>query len=456
MKEIYSRLYDVVVVGGGVAGCAAAVSAAREGALTIVVEQRSCLGGTLTGCGVGPMMSFHAGEEQVIEGFMQEVVDRLAAMGASPGHVLDTKQYVRYITPFNAEALKLVLDGMADESGCNVLLNTFSGAVEVSGGAIKCVTVCNKDGLNAVKGKVFIDATGDADIAAWAGVPFEMGREEDGASQPMTLMMKYAGVDTEELKRHVLGHMEEFPHMASREGLLKLDIPMDLEGFHREVAEAKANGELSIARENILMFMTDREGEFIINTTRVIDHDPTDAFSLSDAEKQGRRQCAQLDKVLRQKVPGFSKAILEFTGPSIGVRSSRQIKGRHVLTAKDILKRKDFDTAIAFSGYPIDIHNPKGEGAQARFIEGGSYGVPFEVMVCDEASNLLVAGRCVSATFEAQAAVRVSPTAGAMGQAAGLAAYLSAKSGEDVRTLAKQTQRLAFERGAALKGYDAQ
>ena len=176
MKTIYREIFDVAVIGGGVSGCAAAISAARNGARVILIEQNGYLGGALTACGVGPMMTFHAGKKQVIKGFMQELVDRLVARGYSVGHIPDTKQYTPTVTPFNSEGMKLILDEMASDAGVTILFHTFVGAVERDGNKITAVTVCNKDGINALKARVYIDATGDGDIAAFAGVRYTKGR----------------------------------------------------------------------------------------------------------------------------------------------------------------------------------------------------------------------------------------------------------------------------------------
>lgn len=458
MKEmkcaIYTRKYDVVVVGGGVSGCAAALAAARNGASVLVLERSGYLGGTLTSCGVGPMMTFHAGEKQVIRGVMQELVEELVRRGWSVGHVPDTKQYTSTITPFDAEGLKLVLDEKLDEAGCSILFHTFVGAVDVRDGLVEGLTVCNKDGLNPVSAKVYIDASGDGDVAAWAGAEMTKGRPEDGASQPMTMKMKYCCVNTEALKGHVLAHPERFGRLEPHLDLFRRDIPVDLEGFDEEFSQAKAEGELSIRRENVLLFGTGRPGEYILNTTRIVDHDATDAASLSDAEQIGRRQCAELDRFLRGKVPGFEHALLEFTGPSVGVRGSRQLVGCYTLTAEDIMMRRRFDDVIAHSAYPIDIHNPKGEGTASTFMSepGTYYSIPYSIMVCDKIKNLLVTGRCVSATFEAQAAMRTTPTVGALGQAAGTAAAQAAAGDGDVRAVdVPSIQKRLIEQGAYLE-----
>ena len=456
-QTLYTKKFDVLVVGGGVSGCAAALAAARNGADVLVLEQNGYLGGTLTGCGVGPMMTFHAGEKQVILGIMEELVQELVRRGQSPGHVPDTKQFTSTITPFDAEGLKLLLDEKLAEAGCTVLFHTFVGAVQTEQGRITGLTVCNKDGLNTLSAKVYIDATGDGDVAAWAGAPMTKGRPEDGAAQPMTMTVKYCGVDTEKLKGYVIANPERFPKLSPHMEIFRQPVPVDLEGFDDEFSGAKAAGELSIRRENVLMFATGRPGEYIMNTTRIVDHDATDAASLSEAEQIGRRQCAELDRFLRARVPGFEHAMLEFTGftgPTVGVRGSRQLVGCHTLTAEDILSCRAFEDRIAHSAYPIDIHNPKGEGTDSTFMtrKGTYYSIPYSIMICPQLDNLIVTGRCVSATFEAQAAIRTTPTVGAMGQAAGVAAAMAAAAEGNTREVNVQAlQRTLVDQGAYLE-----
>lgn len=454
MQSVYEKQYDVVVAGGGVSGSVAAVAAARCGAAVLVAEQNGYLGGTLTGCGVGPMMTFHAGEKQVIRGLMEEIVQRLVRTGYSCGHVRDTTQYISYLTPFEPEGLKLVLDEMAAEAGCTLLFHTFIGGVEARDGRVTALTLCNKDGMNRIRARVVVDATGDGDVAAWAGAPMTKGRPEDGAAQPMTLKMRYCNVDTAVLKDYVLKQIDRFPRLVRHVPLVKSGGPLALAGFSQAFREAKAKGELDIPREDILFFETNRPGEYIINTTRIIDHDATSAESLSDAELEGRRQCAQLDRFLRRHVPGFAGALLEFTGPSVGVRGSRQLVGSYTLTAQDILQRKAFPTVVAHSAYPIDIHNPKGEGTASTFMSepGTYYSIPYEVMTCPAFANLLVTGRCVSATFEAQAAIRTTPTVGALGHACGIAAALAAKrpDGDVRRVEVPRLQQLLKQQDAYL------
>ena len=429
-KFCYETQYDVIVAGGGVSGTVAAIAAGRMGAKVLIVEQSGYLGGALTGCGVGPMMTFHAGEKQVIRGIMEEIVERLKNDGYSIGHIYDTMQYISYLTPFNAEGLKVVLDEMTEEAGCQVLFHTFIGGAECEGGRITGLTVCNKDGIHKLEAAVYIDGTGDGDVASFAGAPMTKGRESDGAAQPMTMNMKYVNVDTEAIKNHIRNHIEDFSRHQGNEELMDTVSRFSFCGFQEEFRAAEARGKLEIKREDVLCFETDRPGEYIVNTTRIIEHDAVNAASLSDAEVVGRRQCRQLDRFLRSHVPGFEHALLEFTGPSVGVRGSRQLSGKYTLTAEDILKRREFDSVIAHSAYPIDIHNPKGLGTDSRFLseKGTYYSIPYETLYCEEIINLLVAGRCISASFEAQAAIRTTPTAGALGHAAGVAAALAAQA----------------------------
>ena len=450
----YEKEYDVVIAGGGVSGAIAAIASGRSGAKTLVVEQAGYFGGSLTGCGVGPMMTFHAGEQQIIKGIMQEVVGVMVEKGYSPGHIKDTTQYINYLTPFQSEGLKLVLDELIQQAGCDVLFHTAIGEVVVEGGKICSLTVCNKDGLHRVKGTVFVDATGDGDVAAWSDAPMTKGREGDGAMQPMTMNMKYCNVDTDSLKKHMEAHAKEFPRMVNNIALMFNTSRLSFAGFEKEFRQARERGELEILREEVLAFETNTPGEFIINTTRILGKDGTNAVSLSEAEFLGRKQCRDLDLFLRKYVPGFQNAILEFTGPSIGIRGSRQLRGIYTLTAKDILERKEFSTVIAHSAYPIDIHNPNGEGTNSSFVSepGTYYSIPYEVMVSNEISNLLVTGRCISATFEAQAAIRTTPTAGALGHACGAAAALAAKEGGDTRKISvEKLQKQLLKEGAYLQ-----
>jgi hypothetical protein len=444
--------YDVVVAGGGISGGMAAVAASRCGAGTLVVEQYGFLGGMLTAAGVGPMMTFHAGDRQVIQGLTGELVDRLSRKGKSPGHIFDTTGYTYSVTPFDAESMKHELEMMLLESGGDVLYHTMLAEVRVEAGRILGITVCNKSGLHELKGKIFIDATGDADLSAWAGVEFSKGRASDGACQPMTMNLKMRNVDIDAVKKFIRDNPEEFPRLQGDTGIVDRAPRLSIGGFVRTLQEAQRSGEISFKREDVLFFETNIPGEVIVNTTRVLGCDGTDPWSLTKAEIEGRRQVRELEKFLREKISGFQRAETVYSGPAIGVRSSRQIKGLYTLTGGDLLSCEKFGDVIAQAGYPVDIHSPDGEGTNHMHLKWGDiYSIPYRCLVNDKIGNLITVGRCISATFEAQAAIRTTPTAGAIGHAGGVAAALAAKRGVKASDVdMAELQRVLKDQGAYL------
>lgn len=442
------QLYDVVVIGGGMSGVFAAIAAGRSGAKTLIIDQNGYFGGSLTANGVGPMMTFFAGEKQVITGLGEEMVRRLVARGYSPGHVLDTTNYISYVTPFSAEGLKIILDEMITEAKVETLFHSYLIDVKKTENHIDGLLIANKDGVSRINSRIFIDATGDGDLAVMSEVPFQLGRESDNAMQPMTMNLKVYNVDTDKLRSAVTSNPEKFPRLNRDLQVMKNTEILSFVGFDEEFQQAKAEGRIAIPREDILFFETNTPGEFILNTSRIINESGVSAEGLTKAEMIGRKQCEELYQFLVTTIPGFEQARVAYTGPSVGVRGTRQIKGIYTLTNEDVLENKYFSSTIAHSGYPIDIHNPKGEGtvsvhsSQAvevahdqfdKTIFDSYYRIPYEIMVTNELENLIVTGRCVSASFEAQAAIRTTPTMTALGQAAGTAAALSAENQTDVK-----------------------
>ncbi|WP_110945231.1 FAD-dependent oxidoreductase [Paenibacillus phocaensis] len=445
--------FDVIVMGGGISGTMAAVAAAKSGAKTLIVESQGYLGGTLTANGVGPMMTFHAGEKQAIQGLTDELIERLKGIGKSPGHIFDTTGFTYTVTPFDAEAMKVELESMVLENGGQILYHTMLAEVHTEDQRVVGITLCNKSGLSRLSAKVFIDATGDGDLAVRAGAAFTKGREKDGAMQPMTLKMKMTHVDIAKVKAYIHAHPEDFPLYKGDTSIIEKAPRLSTSGFVGLFKQAKARGEISIPREDVLFFETNTPGEVILNTTRILGHDGTDAWSISRAETEGRKQCRELERFVKKYIPGFENAVVESTGPSIGVRGSRQIIGLYTLTSEDILAQTRFADTIAHSGYPIDIHNPDGEGTKHEKLEwGGMYSIPYRCLVTPALNNVIVIGRCLSATFEAQAAVRTTPTTGAIGHAGGVAAAQAALQDLDVRQVdVGKVQKVLKEQGAYLE-----
>lgn len=420
--SILNKEYDVAVLGGGPAGIAAAISAARNGASTIIVERYGFLGGMSTAAMVYPWMTFHsAAGEQVVKGIAQEIVDRLMALGASPGHLRDTIGFTHTLTPYHPEVYKVLACDMLQESGVELLLHTSAIEVQAEGKRISSITLYNKSGISKLKAKVYVDASGDGDIAYMAGAPWEQGNLEQKV-QPMTMKFRMKGVDLSKVKQYMQHNPSEF-YEKSLIGELDVLPLTGVMGFYKKWKAAN----LPIPRDGVLFFSGPNEDEVLVNVSRVSGLDPTNSEDLTKAEIEGRKQVLLLEEFFQNSIPGFEKASVAAVGTQIGVRETRRIIGEYVLNGTDVLDGRRFDDVIARSGYPIDIHNPEGKGVTANFIrEGGAYDIPYRSIVPLEVTNLLLAGRCISTTHEAQATTRLTPSCMAIGQAAGTAAALAA------------------------------
>lgn len=434
MREFDVKLageYDVIVVGGGVSGSHAAIAAGRTGAKTLLIEQFGFLGGTLTAMGVGPMMTFHnrAGR-QLVFGSAHEMVERLVAKGASPGHILDGTGYCSTVTPFDAEMLKVVLENMVFEAGADILYHTRLIDIAKEGDQLTSIFIHNRGGIQEIKGKLFVDASGDSEIVKLSGVPFTEGRKEDNKSQPMTMNVKVGNVDTQALRKYIHENWDQFDDSVRNEGkadILNKTQRISLWGFYDLWEQAKAKGEVTIPRDNVLFFETNTEGEFIFNTSRILGLNPLNPFDLSKAETLGRKQCVEIYQFLKKYVPGFENATLVSTAPHVGIRESRHPHAKYVMTADDLVKERKFKKPIAVGGYPIDIHSPDGGETDSVHLRAeGMYYIPLESLLVNEVDNLILSGRAIGADHHASAAVRVTPIAMSIGQGAGTLAGLAA------------------------------
>jgi len=422
LTSLTNAEYDVAVLGGGPAGITAAISAARNGARTIIVERYGFLGGMSTAAMVYPWMTFHsAAGEQVIRGIAQEIVERLMARGASAGHLRDTIGFVHTLTPYHPEVYKVLACEMLEEAGVEILLHSSAIDVRMDGDRISGIVLYNKSGISQLEAKVYVDATGDGDIAYMAGVPWEKGNDEHKV-QPMTMKFRMKGVELDEVKRYMRHNPAEFYEKSLIDELELIPLT-GVMGFYSKWRHA----DLPIQRDGLLFFCGPHEDEVLVNVSRVSGLDPTDVADLTKAEIEGRKQVLMLERFFRDHIPGFGNACVTAVGTQIGVRETRRIMGHYVLNGTDVLDGRRFDDVIARSGYPIDIHNPEGKGVTANFIrEGGAYDIPYRSIVPLGCANLVLAGRCISTTHEAQATTRLTPSCMAIGQAAGAAAAIAA------------------------------
>lgn len=416
--------YDVLVVGGGNAGCAAAIAAARHGAKTLLVERYGFLGGTATAAMVGPWMTFHSGSERIVGGIAQEIVERLVRMGGSPGHIRDSSDYVATITPFDPELHKALLFEMMKEAGVTLLLHAYATGAIVEENVVRGATFATVGGERSYYGKTVIDSTADAFVAAFAGVPTQQG-DARGKVQPASLMFRLSHVDLGKLSTYVRMHPEQMRTSLKTHERTPGSLTA-VAGLYALWERARAEGVVDIPREVVSFFISPYPDEVTVNMTRVVDVDPLDPGDLTRAEVESRLQVMQLVEFFRKYVPGFENARLAATGAQVGIRESRRIVGRYTLTRDDVLAGRKFDDAVACSAYPIDIHNPSGSGTTThRLSEGESYEIPYRCMVPVNREHLLVAGRCISTTHEALASTRLTPTVMTLGQAAGTAAALA-------------------------------
>lgn len=438
---------DVLVVGGGPAGIAAAVASARMGVSTLLVERYGFLGGNLTAGLVGPCMTSYSldGSQQLIKGVFEELILRMERVGGAvhpskiPAGSPDAG-FIVYghdkVTPFDPEAVKYHATEMCIEAGVRLQLHTFFVDTLVADGAVNGVIVTSKSGLQAIRAKVTVDCSADGDVATRADVPFELGRPEDGLTQPLTLFFRIGNVDDEKVEAYVRSHPDDYRPFASI------------------VAAARERGEFPIPRLGIGMYRTLQKGVWRINTTRLQRLNGSDVADLIRAEIDGRRQVMLLLDFFHKWIPGLEECVLLDTAAQVGVRETRRMIGEYVLTLDDLTTGRAFDDVIALCGYPVDLHSPTGAGggATGEMPTANVYQIPFRCLVPIQVEQLLIAGRCVSATHEALAAIRVMPPAFAMGQAAGVAAALAVRNDVPPRKVPVETLQRTLLRQAAYLG----
>ena len=415
--------HDILVAGAGASGICAAIAAARSGKQVLLVEKSSMLGGTNTQSLVCPLMGFHAGSHQVVRGLAQEIVDRLAHRGGTLGHIPDPLGVTETITPIEPEILKQVyFEMLREEKRITLLLHSFLTDLHQEQGKIQSVTAVHKGGSTVLSSDVYIDATGDADLAVMAGVPYTQGRTSDGFAQPMTLVMKIGGVDFSKVRKAMKEHPDQFVLCENADQIPYIAVS----GYFDAVAGGHERGELTFPRDRVLLFQGVREGEAVVNMSRVVKRQGTSVTDLTEAEIEGRAQADEILSFLVKNIDGFQSACLIETGAAIGIRETRHIHGQYTLTERDILTGAEFEDAVAMCGFPIDVHDPLGKELYwTQTDTANCYDIPYRVMLPGTPVNLLVTGRSISATHEAAASARITPTAMALGEAAGIAAALA-------------------------------
>jgi hypothetical protein len=415
---------DVVVLGSGSAGSAAAIAAARSGADTLLIERYGFLGGTSVMV-LDTFYGFYTPgiSRRVVGGLPWEIVDRLRHFAG----ILERPNTYGAGTgvTYDPEALKVVWEQTAVEAGVRLLFHTFCVDVEKDGERITGLRVANKRGLGIIRAKVFIDASGDADLCYRAAAPFEDAHAA-GHAQSMTTTFRLGNVD------------EERAFRVKRS---------DLEAAMRA---ANLSGHYRLPREEGSVHRTTLPGVVATNMTRVASIDATDPAALTLAEIEGRKQALEYTRFLRENIPGYENAFLMNFSTQIGIRETRRIDGQYRLTRDDALSARRFPDAIAQCGAPIEDHHA-GNNTRWEYIPNSdTYDIPFRALLPQGLNNVIVAGRCLSADHDAHASVRSMAQCMAMGQAAGTAAALAAQMNSPLSDINIETLQAQLRADGAL------
>ncbi|CAN5734820.1 FAD-dependent oxidoreductase [soil metagenome] len=411
--------FDVVVVGSGSAGSPAAIAAARTGARTLLIEKLPFLGGNSTAV-LDTFDGFYTPGERarkVVGGIGDDVVAGLREWGP----VLERPNTYGAGTgvTYHAEHLKVVWEMLVEQAGVEIMLHGFVQDAAVSDGRITGLTVATKSGLREIVADVFVDCSGDADVCHHAGFGYELAGEA-GPAQTLTTTFRMVNVDHEARKTIGKDRLHELMGEAVDSG--KYDLP------RREGSDhiTPIDGMTATVMTRIDQVRPAADGSF---------RNATDPEILSSVEIEGRRQALEYARFLIDLVPGYQNASLVALSTQIGLRETRRVHGDYRVTRGDVLGARQFDDQIGLCGAPIeDHHGGEGSGTTWEYLpDGAAVGIPLRTLIARDSVNTLMAGRCFSATHDAQASIRSMAQCMAMGQAAGTAAALAAKSGGVVR-----------------------
>ena len=428
---------DIVVVGGGAAGLTAALSAARNGAETILVDSNGYLGGLSTTL---PWLGFHDRDYRlIVKGLPLEFVRRLQEIDAGAPFEYDIKCGSAF--SFDSHMWKCLAVQMCLEAGVKVMFQTMVTGVLQEGNHVTGVIVHDKSGQRKISASMVIDCSGDGDVAAMAGAEWRKGREDDGLVQTPTLVFKLGGVDRENFvagcKSDALNYrawLNDYPELRAKTVARLDDMQVIVCGGYTSLVEkARKAGDIDLPQTHIVGVKLHRPDEFLVVMTRVLGLDPVDGDSLNEAYSHVYQQIPMLVNFFKKYVPGFENSNLREIASVLGVRESRRIVGEYTLTEDDLVNGRVFDDAVSMGAYHIDIHRPAGTWVESRNVK--AYTIPLRSLIVKDFDGLMVAGKCFSATHEALASTRVVPICMGMGEAAGTAAALAVGPDSSVRDL---------------------
>ncbi|MEE4176694.1 MAG: FAD-dependent oxidoreductase [Bacteroides sp.] len=420
--------YDIVVAGAGIAGIAASVKAASMGASVLLIEHYPFLGGMSSAGMVSPFMKSKAGNIDLVKGIFWELEAGMSNLGG----MIDNGFYA---WAFRATAFDLLRKVRVD-----IAFSSDVVKVNVEGKTIESITIANRFGLSTVFAKQFIDTTGDAQLIVLGGFPWLKGDEKTGKLQAMTLFFRMGGIDVRRTAEYCKNNPNDFLPWMDFE--FNFEQIISIAGFKGLIKEAQANHEMPKEIEYIFFTTMASTGEASFNTTNILNIDASSSEQLTFAERTGHKQVAMVVDFLQRKIPGFENAFLIDTAPQVGVRETRRALADYMVTGEDILSGARFEDSIARGCYGIDIHGQSGETSRMDELgEGQWYEIPLRSLMVKDVENLMAAGRCIGATREGHAALRIMPTSAATGEACGAVAALSIKKCSSIREVQYQEIR---------------
>ena len=430
------KTVDIVVLGAGPGGLGAAIQAARNGAHVLLVDKNGYLGGNMT---IGlPLLGFlDRDANQVIRGLAEEFMNDLRAYKTAYGTAGSAYRYCplhNSVALYDHEIFKFIALRKVLDAGIEVLLHTELESVNVDNRRIRSIRLRGKGYEIDVYAKVFIDATGDGDMAYLAGASYDKGQKGTGVIQPPTLMFTLGGVEMERLFDYIAEHpdeMDKSPTVECAPGYnaeyFRSDPTWVMVALRNLYKKLRKEGKVPVDREDIIIINSLLPGEVHMNCTRHLGTDGSDVFSLTKAEIEGYLQIEQFVHMLQNEIPGFEKCYITNINPSMGIRESRRFSGIRTLTEDDLLNGVIPEDSIALGSYSVDIH--MGDGSSTDYRKVPPYGIPYGITVSNEIEGLMFAGRCASMDAVAMSSARVMPICMAMGEGAGIGAALAVKQG---------------------------
>lgn len=429
------KVFDVVVVGAGPGGLSAAIAAARNGAKVLLVEKNGFLGGNMT---IGlPLLGFLDRDgHKVIGGIADEFIADMQHYKTSYGVAASRHRYCgmhNSVTLYDHEIFKFIALHKVLDAGIELLLHAEVTDVDVDNRVLKSIEITGKGWKITVYAKIFIDATGDGDMAYLTGASYEKGQKDTGVIQPPTLMFTVSGVDMSK----TIDYLEQNPEELIPNDTIECDRSYNPDYFRRDptyvlvamrnlCSKLRAQGKFPVDRENIIVINSVVPGEVHLNCTRHLGVDGSDVFSLTHAEIEGYLQIEKFVKTLQENIPGFEECYITNIYPSIGIRESRRFSAIRTLTESDLKEGNIPEDTIALGSYPVDIHS--GEASTTIFTKIPVYGVPYGVSVSNEIEGLMFAGRCAGMDAVAMSSARVMPILMAIGEGAGVGAALAIRN----------------------------